>query len=140
MDLNIFVREQPDNDISWKDKFSKSDITFLDDADYERFKKDLANYLFELRYGRQNLLDDIEAGCKEEFSANYEIVFETLIDFINTENRPVFDPYDPDIFIIAFENHFLLKNIAIIDLKTIGQVTKKILVTMNERLRTCFVK
>jgi len=79
MDLNIFVREQPDNDVSWIDKFSKSDITFLDNADYEQFKKDLANYLFELRYGRQNLLDDIEAGCKEEFTANYEIVFETLI-------------------------------------------------------------
>jgi hypothetical protein len=140
MDLINFVREQPDNDIDWKEKFSKSDIVFLHNADYEQFKRDLANYLFELRYGKQNFLDDIEAGCKEEFISNYEVLFEALKNFLNIENRPVFDLCEPDKFVDAFEKYLIQENIFDIDLKKVGQTTKKILLIMNEKLRSCFVK
>ena len=59
MDIRHFVQEQSDNDVFWKGKFSKSDIVFFDLADYDQFKRDLASYLFELRYGEQNFWDDI---------------------------------------------------------------------------------
>jgi hypothetical protein len=140
MKLQEFVTENKDNDPAWKNLFSKSDIVFLDNANYEQFKRDLANYLFELRYGKQNFLDSIEAGCREEFIDNYEILFDALVNFLNTDNRPIFDLCEPDKFADAFEKYLILENIIDVDLKKIGQTTKKILLIMTEKLRSCFVK
>jgi hypothetical protein len=140
MNLYGFVKEQPDNDDAWYGKFSKSDILFLDVADYEQFKSDLANYLFELRYGSQNFLDSIEAGCKEEFIGNYEVLFEALVNFLNKKSRPIFDACEPKKFIDAFEIYLISRKIIDVDLKDIRLTVKKILTIMTEKLRSCFVK
>ncbi len=142
MELINFVKEQPDNDSVWNGKFSKSDIMFLDKADYEQFKRDLASYLFELRYKKQNFLDDIEAGCRKEFSTNYEFVFNSLVKFLNIDrdNRPVFDECEPDKFISAFEKYLIQTNTDNVDMNTVGQTVKKILLAINSQLRSCFVK
>ena len=139
MDLNRFAREQRDDDVDWKGRFSKSDIVFLSGVDLQKFKQDLANYLFELRYGEQNFWDDIEAGCKEEFICNYEIFFEALRNFLNIEDHPKFDLSDQDTFVDAFEKYLIQRGITDIDFQKVRRATKKILLIMAKKLRNCFV-
>ena len=140
MDIRHFVQEQSDNDVFWKGKFSKSDIVFFDLADYDQFKRDLASYLFELRYGEQNFWDDIEAGCREEFIDDYEALFMNLKEFLNRDNRPKFDLCEQDVFLDAFEMHLMMCNIVEIEIQKARKATKKILTIMSEKLRSCFVK
>jgi hypothetical protein len=140
MKLHNFAIEQTDNSQVWKDLFSKNDIVFLDDVDLEEFKRDLAKYLFELRYGKQNLLDDIEIGCEEEFGSSYGDSYKALVDFLGKSNRLPFDVCNPDLFIDSFEHYLSENNPHGLDTRCVCQTTKNILIKIADRLRGSFVK
>lgn len=140
MNFHEFTVEINDNGPAWKDLFSKTDIVFLDNIDFEQFKNDLADYLFELRYGKQSLFEDIETGYEEEIGSNYAVSYKTLVDFMEKKDRLPFDACNPDIFITSFENYLFENNIQGIDIKDVCQITKDLLLKISDRLRNSFVK
>lgn len=140
MNFHEFTVELNDNDPIWKNLFSKTDIVFLDNIDFEQFKSDLADYLFELRYGKQNLFDDIEVGYEEEIGASYAVSCKALIDFMQKKDRLPFDVCNPDIFIASFENYVFENNIHGIDIEGVRQTTKNLLLKISDHLRNSFVK
>lgn len=140
LDLNDFVSEQPDNNIAWKDSFSKSDIVFLGDISYEQFKSALAKHLFETQHSQQSLDELVEVGCEEELGENSDLVSDALIDFLHIQDRPKFDVNNPDTFMCEFKRHFGERyNVQGLNIDNVCEVVKEILIITTKRLRESFV-
>lgn len=140
MDLNHFVREQPDNNIDWKHLFTKSDIVLLGNVSYEQFKNALANHLFETQYSLQSLDELVQVGCEEELGVNSDVVSDALIDFLHIQDRPKFDTKNPNRFMCEFKKYLGQRaNAQGVDIDSVSEVIIEILIIASKRLREAFV-
>jgi hypothetical protein len=74
MKLDEFVREVKDTSETWKGSFEKYDCIWIVEGDgfpdlYEKFKRAIAEYLFDLRFGYRHFYEHMESFYKIKFSA-----------------------------------------------------------------------
>ncbi len=140
MELKKFTSERNDNKNIWKDQFRKSDIVFTNNTDYNSFKSELANYLFETQHSKLSLQELIEGNCEEEFGKNAELINKALNEFLILDNRPSFNTKDTSVFINALKKYLLKKDLQGLDVDCVCETINKILLDISSMLRESFVK
>jgi len=109
MRLQDFVEERRDDSPDWAELFEKYDCVFVVSEEefpklYEHFKQELADHLFDLRYGYQHLCEQIETYYKIKLRERADGCADILKSFLQLQDRPTY-LRQPSQFLDAFREY-----------------------------------
>jgi hypothetical protein len=139
MRLQDFVRELRDNSPDWIGLFEKYDCVFVANIDefpavYERFKQELVEILFELRYGYQHLCEQIDTYYEIRLQERASGCSDVLKSFLEAPNRPAY-LVEPERFLEALRRHAEAEeNHLKIGIKKFVELTSELLHVLSDEI------
>jgi hypothetical protein len=145
MRLQNFIQELRDNDPTWEELFEKYDCVFLANEEefpeiYERFKQELANTLFELRYGRRHLWEQIDAYYQIRLQEHSIECADVLKSFLEIPDRPKYST-ESKRFLKALKKYAAARKDCLeISVTEFIKLTSELLRLLSAEIRESFVR
>lgn len=144
MRLQDFVQEMRDNNSNWAGLFEKYDCVFLASEEefpqaYECFKHEMADALFDLRYGQKHLFEQIESYYQIRLQESAWGCTDTLKSFLEMGDRPKYSE-DRERFVEALREYVATRKSNIgVSCKEFVELTTELFGTLDDEIRECFV-